>query len=50
MTLSRVFLHLQLLSIIHEIQNNFDDSPSADVRVILLDILETFDKFSHNGF
>ena len=50
MTLSRGFLHLQLLSIIYEIQTNFDNSPSVDVRVIFLDISEAFDKFSHDGF
>ena len=35
---------LQLLSIIHEIQKSFDESPPIDVRRIFLDISKSFDK------
>ena len=35
---------VQLLSIIHEIQKSFDESPPIDVRRIFLDISKSFDK------
>ena len=35
---------VQLLSIIHEIQKSFDESPPIDVRRIFLDISKLFDK------
>ena len=34
----------ELLSIIHEIQKSFDESPPINVRGILLDICKAFDK------
>ena len=34
----------QLLSVIHEIQKLFDESPTIDVRGIFLDISKAFDK------
>ena len=37
----------QLLSIIHEIQKSFDESPPIDVRSIFLDISKAFDKVWH---
>ena len=39
----------QLLSIIHEIQTNFDTNPPADVRGVLLDISKAFGKVWHKG-
>ena len=39
----------QLLSIIHEIQKSFDESPPIDVRGIFLDIFKAFDKIWHKG-
>ena len=39
----------QLLSIIHEIQKLFDESPPIDVRDIFLDISKTFNKVWHKG-
>ena len=39
----------QLLSIIHEIQTAFDENPTAEVRVIFLDISKAFDKAWHDG-
>ena len=39
----------QLLSIIHEIQTNFDTNPPADVRGVFLDISKAFDKVWHKG-
>ena len=39
----------QLLSIIHEIQKLFDESPPIDVRGIFLDISKTFNKVWHKG-
>ena len=38
-----------LLSIIHEIQKSFDESPAIDVRRIFLDISKSFDKVWHKG-
>ena len=38
-----------MLSIIHEIQTAFDESPVADVRGIFLDIFKAFDKVWHEG-
>ena len=40
----------QWLSIIHEIQINFDSNPHVDVRGVFLDISKAFDKVWHNGF
>ena len=40
---------LQLLSIIHEIQKWFDESPPIDARGIFLDISKAFDKILHKG-
>ena len=40
---------LQLLSITHEIQKSFDESPPIDVRAIFLDISKVFDKVCHKG-
>ena len=39
----------QLLSIIHEIQKLFDESPPIDVRGIFLEISKAFDKVWHIG-
>ena len=39
----------QLLSIIHEIQAAFDNNPIADVRSVLLNISQAFDKVWHDG-
>ena len=39
----------QLLSIIHEIQTNFDSNPPVDVRGVFLDISKAFDKVWHKG-
>ena len=39
----------QLLTIIHEIQKSFDESPPIDVRGIFLDISKAFDKVWHKG-
>ena len=39
----------QLLSIIHEIQNAFDENPACDVRGVFLDISKAFDKVWHDG-
>ena len=39
----------QLLSIMHEIQTAFDNNPTADVRVVFLDISKAFDKVWHDG-
>ena len=39
----------QLLSIIHEIQKSFDESPPIDVRGICLDISTAFDNVWHKG-
>ena len=39
----------QLLSIIHEIQKSFDESPPIDVRALFLDISKAFDKAWHKG-
>ena len=40
----------QLLSIIHEMQKSFDESPTIDVRGIFLNISKAFDKVWHKGF
>ena len=39
----------QALSIIHETQKSFDESPPIDVRGIILDISKVFDKVWHKG-
>ena len=39
----------QLLSVIHEIQNAFDNNPAVDVRGVFLDISKAFDKVCHIG-
>ena len=39
----------QLLSIIHEIQTAFDNSPVVDVRGVFLDISNRFDKVWRDG-
>ena len=39
----------QLLSIVHSICANFNQSPSLEVRANFLDILKAFDKFWHEG-
>ena len=39
----------QLLSIIHEIQTDFDNYPAVYVRGVFLDISKTFDKVWHIG-
>ena len=39
----------QLLSIIHEIQKSFDESPPIYVRGIFLDISKAFNKVWHKG-
>ena len=39
----------QWLSIIHEIQINFDSNPHVGVRGVFLDISKAFDKVWHNG-
>ena len=39
----------QLLSIIHEIQTDFDENIAVDVKRVFLDILKAFDKVWHDG-
>ena len=39
----------QLLSTIHDIQTDFDNSPAVDMRGVFLDILKAFDKVWHIG-
>ena len=39
----------QLLSILHQIQNAFDENRNRDVRSVFLDISKTFDKVWHDG-
>ena len=39
----------QLLSIIHEIQTDFDNYPAVCVRGVFVDISKTFDKVWHIG-
>ena len=39
----------QLLSIIHEIQTDFDENPTVDVRGVFLDLSKAFDKVWHDG-
>ena len=39
----------QLLSLIHEIQTEFDENPTVDVRGVFLDISKEFDKAWHDG-
>ena len=39
----------QLLSLIHEIQTEFDENPTVDVRGVFLDISKEFDKVWHDG-
>ena len=39
----------QLLSIIHEIQTDFDENIAVDVKGVFLDILKAFDKVWHDG-
>ena len=40
----------QLLSMVHEIQTAFDETPTRDVRGFFLDISKAFDKVWHDGF
>ena len=39
----------QLLSILHEIQTTFDETPTRDVRDVFLDISKAFNKAWHDG-
>ena len=39
----------QLLSIIHEMQTNFDNNPPADGKGVFLDVSKAFDKVWHIG-
>ena len=39
----------QLLSVIHEIQTEFDETPTGDLKGVFLDISTAFDKVWHEG-